>query len=581
MRTPEWMGGTGRGETRAGGRAAAARVLGVLTALLVVAVPISLDLAPSALASGTGSITGTVTEFSAPHSPIEGIEVCTSPVNTENVGPESFKCEKTGSMGRYTITGLPSGEYDVQFSPPNDSSLNYIPQYYNGKSLFQEATTVFVAAGPPTPNIDAELEEGGRISGTVRNASTHTGIKGIEVCAFAESIESYKCATTETSGGYTIAGLSKGEYDVEFASPFSPLEQGLDYVPQYWNDKPLASEANAVAVAVGNTVSNIDAQLEEGGHITGKVTNASTGAAIENVLVCASTKSGESALGDCAITSSGGEYTISALASGSYTVKFNAGKNYVVQYYNDKSSAAESNSVSVTAPDTTSGIDAAMQLTSAPPVNTTPPVVSGTPAVGSTLLCAPGLWTGKPPPAFIYQWLRNGAPIAGANATGYTVQSADAGNTISCQVVAKNSAGEKSARSAGVAIPANPVSSPPSLPPPPTPKIAIAGSKVVVSGGSATVHIACSDAACSGSAELTLRITVKRRRGEKTVSRKQTLVLAKGTYSLAEGRSATVVMRLTAAGRQRFARVKRHPLTVRLTVSVTHGRATVRSVRVS
>ena len=194
-------------------------------------------------------------------------------------------------------------------------------------------------------------------------------------------------------------------------------------------------------------------------------------------------------------------------------------------------------------------------------------------------MCAPGLWTGKPAPTFSYQWLRGGAPIAGANATGYTVQSADAGNSLSCQITAKNAKGEKSARSASVAIPANPVIPPP--PPAPKPVLTITGSKVVVSGRSATVHIVCSDAACAGSAELTMQIVVKHRKGKKTVSRKETLVLAKGSYSLAAGKSGTLVLRLTAAGKTRLAHVKRHPLTVKLSVSVKGGKTTLESVRVS
>jgi hypothetical protein len=547
--------------------------------LVVVAAPVSLSVAPSALAMGTGSITGTVTEFSTPHNAIEGIEVCTSPVHAENPSPESFKCEKTNPMGDYTISGLPVGEYRVQFSAPSGSSLNYITQYYDGKPSLREAGTVSVTTGITTPNIGAELKEGGRISGTVTDASTHAAIKGIEVCAFAESVGSYKCTTTEPNGGYAIAGLPEGAYDVEFASPFSPFETGLDYVTQYWDGKSLASEANTVSVTVGSTMSGIDAQLKEGGRITGKVTSASTGAAIEEAFVCASSGSGEASLGECALTSSSGEYTISALASGSYTVEFEAGKGYVVQYYNGKASVTEAEEVAVTAPATKSGIDAAMQSVSTAPANTKPPVVSGTPAVGSNLLCAPGLWTGKPAPTFSYQWLRNGAPIAGANAAGYTVQGADVGNSISCQVTAKNSKGEKSATSAAVAIPALPGIPP--APRAPRPLITITGAKIVVSGKSARVHIMCSDAACAGSAELTLQLVVKHRKGKRTVSRKETLVLAKGSYSLAVGKSETVVLRLTAMGRTRLAHVKHHPLAAKLSVSVKGGKTTFETVRVS
>jgi hypothetical protein len=423
----------------------------------------------------------------------------------------------------------------------------------------------------------------GQISGTVTRASGGAAIQEIEVCAFSTSAEefsaeSFGCATTSSSGEYTITGLASGQYDVEFMSP-SESEPG--YITQYYDGTTSFEDAKAVPVTAGGTALGIDAALEEGGRITGDVTRASGGAPIEGIAVCASAVHGEGF--GCAKTKSNGTYTITGLAGGNYDVEFfpsfESGLDFIAQYYNDRSSSKEAEAVPVTAPMTTSNIDAAMQSTSTPPANTTAPVLSGTPIIGSTLLCAPGLWTGKPVPAFSYQWLRSGAPIAGANASSYTVQNADAGGSISCEVTAKNGKGEANARSAGVAIPANPVISPP--PPAPKPLITITGSKVLVSGGSATVHIICSDAACAGSGELTVQIVVKHRKGKKTVSRKQTLVLAKGSYSLAAGQGGTLVLRLTAAGRQRLAHVKHDPLAVKLTLSVQGSKTIAKSVTAS
>jgi hypothetical protein len=543
--------------------------------LAIVAAPVSLSVAPSALAATTGQIAGTVTR-AAGGAPIEGIEVCASSTSAEEFSNEDFACATTSSHGEYTITGLASGNYEVEFISPPESEPGYITQYYQGTTSYENAKAVPVAAPGTTSGIDAALEEGGRITGEVTRAAGGAPIEGIEVCASAVRAEGFGCAKTKSNGDYTITGLASGEYDVSFSSAF---DGGLDFVSQSWEYKSSPSEATAVSLTAPETKSGIDAKLQEGGRIEGRLTDASTGAALAGALVCASTGSGEGSLGECAITNSSGEYTISALASGDYKVRFDAGKSYAEQYYNNKSSVTEAELVAVIAPNTVPGVDAAMQSVSTLPANTKPPVLSGTPAVGSALLCAPGLWTGKPSPTFTYQWLRNGAPIAGANATTYTVQSVDAASSISCQVTAKNSKGEKIATSAAVAIPANPVSPPP--PPVPAPKVTIAGAKVVVSGKSATAHIVCGDAACSGSAELTLQITVKRRKGKKTVSRKETLVLAKGAYSLAAGKSGTVVLRLTAAGKQRFAHVKHHPLSVELAVSVAHGQSIVKSVRVS
>jgi len=574
----ERMGLVGVGDGKAPKRTA--RTLGVL-----VTIALSLSFAPSALAASTGQISGKVVEKNVPHNPIVGIEVCASSTDLETFNEETFRCEKTNGSGDYTISGLASGEYDVEFAALSDSGLNYITRYYEEKSSFKEARAVAVSASYTTPEINAELEEGAEITGKVTRAVGGTSIKGIEVCAYSVSgePEGFGCATSNSNGEYTIRGLPTSDYYVEFSSDSEFTEESnLDYVTQYYNSAATEATATKVPAKAPEMTKEIDASLEEGGRIEGKVTDASTGEAIEGILVCARAGSGEGSLGQCATTGASGEYTISALASGEYKVGFiqfgpaGAGK-YITQYYNGKSSPSEAQGVLVTAPNTTPGIDAAMQSTSTPPANTTPPVVSGTPAIGSALLCAPGLWTGKP--TFSYQWLRGGAPIAGANATSYTVQSADAGNSLSCQVTAKNVKGEKSARSAGArgGVPGRAGIATPA----PKPLITITGSKVLVSGKSARVHIQCADAACAGSAELTLQIVVKHRKGKKTVQRKETLVLAKGSYSLAAGKSATIVLRLTAAGKTRLAHVKHHPLTARLSISVNRGRTTVKSVLLS
>ena len=60
-------------------------------------------------------------------------------------------------------------------------------------------------------------------------------------------------------------------------------------------------------------------------------------------------------------------------------------------------------------------------------------VLPGT--AGSTLSCAGAWYNG---PELTYQWLRNGAPIAGASAATYTAVAADQGKAIQCEVIAQN-----------------------------------------------------------------------------------------------------------------------------------------------
>jgi hypothetical protein len=86
-----------------------------------------------------------------------------------------------------------------------------------------------------------------------------------------------------------------------------------------------------------------------------------------------------------------------------------------------------------------------------PPVMTSPPVVSGTPAVGATLSCTMGNWT-YVPTSYAYQWLRNGANIAGATASTRLLAAADGGTNISCQVTATNAAGSTTVNSNAIAV---------------------------------------------------------------------------------------------------------------------------------
>jgi hypothetical protein len=80
--------------------------------------------------------------------------------------------------------------------------------------------------------------------------------------------------------------------------------------------------------------------------------------------------------------------------------------------------------------------------------NTVAPVVSGRAKVGSTLTASRGTWTPGSGVSFTYQWLRAGAPIAGATSASYVPRPADLGKSLSVRVTATNGS-SASATSAG------------------------------------------------------------------------------------------------------------------------------------
>jgi molybdopterin-binding protein len=226
--------------------------------------------APAALgAEGTGKISGTVTEVSLPHNGIAHIEVTVYETG-ENEFPVGSAI--TDEHGEYTVEGLASGDYKVEFSPEFESGLNYVSQYYKDKSSPATAELIKVVQGETKEKIDAELEVGGELEGTVTAACACEDLnplKGIEVTAYKVGENKFPVgyATTNEKGEYTIAGLASGAYKVKFA----PGESGLNYVSQYYNDKSSLAAAEQVIVIQGKATDKIDAELQEGGKIEARV----------------------------------------------------------------------------------------------------------------------------------------------------------------------------------------------------------------------------------------------------------------------------------------------------------------------
>jgi hypothetical protein len=513
--------------------------------------------APVAAQAATASITGTVTSVKG-GTDLEGIEVTATSIDG---GGSGFAT--TAANGTYTISSLAAGEYRVQFDDPH--------QVYASQS-----TTTTLEEGK-SKLLNAEMKEGGSISGTVTSANNGNGLGGVEVRVYEEAGfgGGLHEVTTEPDGAYTVTDLPPGSYLIEFS--FSEGE----YLSQSVSTTLTEGEAKNIGIA-----------LKQGGKITGRVTDAVSHNGLGKIDVFASSTHG----GGFATTNANGEYTVTGLPTGSYQVSFSwqysaeeskacekapqCPPKYITQYFNDQPSEATANTVGATEGSTTSGINAAM--VPAAPVNTVAPVVSGTPAVGSLLSCASGSWTGEGvltlsagwplTTPFAYQWLREGSAIAGATSPAYLVQAADLGHGLVCEVTATNYAGHASAKSNSLAIPL------------PVPVVTVSSAKIAVSGGAARVPIACAAAAaCTGTVELTGQVTVKGHgKGKhKTKAKKKTVVLGKVSYSLAAGKSATLVVRLTGAGKSALGKAKGHRLAAKLLASVTGGASVLKPVVLS
>ncbi len=290
------------------------------------------------LAAG-GQITGKVTDVSA-------VGIANIYVTIRDASNNYIDQAYTDASGDYSVDGLPTGSYRVYF---DNSGLNFVSEWYNDKTSFALADAVAVTAGSTIPNIDAQLATGGQITGRVTNASA-VGIPDIIVSIQDSSNNTIDHVHTDATGNYSVIGLPTGSFKVYF------INNSLNYVSEWYNNKTSFDAADAVAVTAGSTTPNINAQLVAGGEIRGKVTNASA-VGIQNIYVVFYDLSYDSA--GYVYTDASGNYSISGLIAGSYKVSFNSNdQDYISEWYNNKMSFNDADAVAVTAGGIASNINA-------------------------------------------------------------------------------------------------------------------------------------------------------------------------------------------------------------------------------
>ena len=180
------------------------------------------------------------------------------------------------------------------------------------------------------------------------------------------------------------------------------------------------------------------------GAISGTVTDGTDNVAIANVLVEVYDSSG-TVVGS-GYSSPTGQYTVSGLAPGTYKVSFvgvTSDGQDVTQYYNQDSSLASADSVSVGSGQTTTGIDAELI---ALPENTAISTITGTAAQGDTLTEVNGVWSPAPTSYSATSGERcdsndNCTLISGATQQTYVPTELDVGDTLVVEETATNLAG--------------------------------------------------------------------------------------------------------------------------------------------
>jgi hypothetical protein len=348
--------------------------------------------APSVASAGT--IDGLVTDDAVSPHLVPGTEVCAhrDPLIVES------RCTKSNGNGYYAIFDLVPGEFRITFRPPAEQNL--VAQYFNDALSYSEADLVTILANETVSGIDAKLHEGGTITGTVTEAGAGSPIPGLSVCASSFDASS-GCDLTDAGGNYVITGLAEdSDYQVEF-NFYTPFHDTLNYLTQYYQGSENHNDWDPVAVTVGETTEGIDAAMKPGAQILGRVLEAGTTAPLDGIEVCALDPGGTLAAQEfeqCTFTTATGHYAIRALRAGTFNVVFSRERfvdsdGFFPQWYDGATSAAQATPITISPPQTRTGVDARL-LSTLDPQHRSPRVivtlVESPPATPRPIKCRKG-----------------------------------------------------------------------------------------------------------------------------------------------------------------------------------------------
>jgi hypothetical protein len=187
----------------------------------------------------------------------------------------------TASSGSYELF-LPAGAYRVVFE---DRTGTYASVYYPDADSFETSPAIEVAAGGSKGNIDAAMQRGGRIAGSVRDAESDVPLASITVAAYNLSGTVRTRTTTDTNGAYILV-VSPGGYKT------GAYDSNVVYAPQFYSGQPAFTYAATTNVTATTTASGIDLRLTKGGWFSGTAVDRATGAAIGGATVAAYDLSG-------------------------------------------------------------------------------------------------------------------------------------------------------------------------------------------------------------------------------------------------------------------------------------------------
>lgn len=300
--------------------------------------------------SRAGSIAGQVTD-AATGLGVREVEVVATQLDRDGLPAYEMSVE-TDAGGNYTLSGLWSGVYSVQFDAP----APYLGETYDNLAYEAGASArpVVVEAPAATIGIDVALDKGYMITGTI--SASGSPVSGVEVRVFAgtNTWSSWEISDYSASDGtYAVGPLSSGDYRLLYLPPSSS-----PYALQ-WH---LGASTYASATPVtGPQAGPLDVTLVGGSRISGKIVDGSEAPLSDAYAFFY--EAGARTYYASAATGPDGVYVSPALPAGSYQVRFTDSSWSVSQWYEGVSDQDHSPVIVLDGTGPTSDIGAVLDLT--------------------------------------------------------------------------------------------------------------------------------------------------------------------------------------------------------------------------
>ncbi len=142
--------------------------------------------------------------------------------------------------------------------------------HVSGQRAASGSTGLLPGCGHPARRIRGAARPGGVISGTVTDSRGQSLAQITVLADDAYGDEELACSTD--TGSFSITHLPRGRYTITFAH-LSACKRTGNWAPQYFPDRANPADAVPVAVRPGQHVTGIDAVMQPGSTLTGRVTS--------------------------------------------------------------------------------------------------------------------------------------------------------------------------------------------------------------------------------------------------------------------------------------------------------------------